>query len=110
MSPTSLVLILHQNNFFIPKRLLVPSEDGELDTDCTDAIDFAAFLRILKYTKREGRLPPNFHALLVENCGHKRALSSVDEAVVKYLRIALINSGVLEGGRNIGIVDGFPMY
>ena len=110
LSPTNPVFIIHQDDFFIPKHLLVPSGTGELDADCADAIDVAAFLRLLGYAKREGRLPSTLRTLLAEEYERARALASVDEAVVEDLKTSVGNSGVLQEGRPVGMVEGFLLY
>ena len=110
LPPSSPIFILHQDDFFIPKHLLVPSSTGELDADCQDAIDFAALKRMLKYAKCEGSLPPNFHTMQSEEDERSLAVSKVDFKLIDELKDLILRSGILEFGRPIGIVDGFLLY
>lgn len=110
LPPASPVFILHQDDFFVSKTLLVPSATGDFDADCTDAIDFAAFMRVLRYVKREGRLPSRFRTLQAEEYEREMAVSLIGEDVIEELKGSVAESGLFECGRAVGIVDGFLMY
>lgn len=110
LPPSSPIFILHQDDFFIPKHLLVPSSTGELDADCPDAIDFAALIKMLEYAKFEGALPSTFHTEQIEEDERAVALSKVDPRVLEELKVLVSQSGLFEFGRPVGIVDGFLLY
>lgn len=110
LPPSSPIFILHQDDFFIPKHLLVPSSTGELGADCQDAVDFAAFKKMLKYAKCEGSLPTNFYTMQSEEDERSLAVSTVDFELIDELKDLILRSGILEFGRPIGIVDGFLLY
>ena len=109
LPPTTPWFILHLDDFFIPKHLLIPDTNGELDADCRHAIDFAAFKRMIEYAKREGRLPATFQSLQPDD-EHERAVSQVPPEVLDGLRQTLSGVRALQDGRAIGIVDGFLLY
>ena len=101
--------IIHQNDFFLSKHYLEHNAHGNLDTDCRDAVDFAALLRVLKYVQRMGTLPPDYDD---EDEGLAREVvnSSVSKEVVEELKESLAKSGAFDDGRPIGIVYGFSLY
>ncbi|KAI4137950.1 MAG: hypothetical protein L6R39_007034, partial [Caloplaca ligustica] len=60
--------LIHQDDFFIRKHVLIPDTDidgdGEkLDVSYRRTVDFSAFKKLLGYAKREGRLPTNYRGL-----------------------------------------------
>ena len=101
--------IIHQNDFFLSKHYLQLNAHGNLDSDCREAVDFAALLRVLKYLQRMGALPPDYND---EDYGQARQAvnSFVSQEVVEELKESLAKSGVFEDGRPIGIVYGFSLY
>lgn len=107
---SSPVFILHQDDFFIPKHLLVPSSTGELDADCRDAIDFAALIKMMEYAKFKGALPATFYTQQVHEKERALAISKVNPQVLEELKILVSRSGHFEFGRPVGIVDGFLLY
>lgn len=107
---TSPIFLVHQDDFFVPKRLLVPLATGDLDADCWDAVDFAAFEKMLMYAKREGSLPKTFHTMQEEAAERRLALSKINQGVIDELKALVTKSEVFEVGRPIGIVDGFLLY
>ena len=110
LPPSTPRFIIHQNDFFVPKSLLVPSSSGELDADCREAVDFASLVRVVKYAKREGRLPPGFRNRQDESYALEQVSSMVNDATMGELKILLADSAVLEEGQPVGIVDGFLLY
>ena len=110
LPPTTQRFVLHQDDFFVPKHLLVPSKDGEMDADCRDAIDFETLIRVLGYVKKEGKLPPSFHTKqsVTYEQGHAGTLASKD--VLNEARNTLAKAAILEDGRPVCIVDGFLLY
>lgn len=110
LPPSTPSFSIHQSDFFIPKHFLLPSKSGEVDTDSSAAIDFAAMLRVLKYAKREGMLPPGYHSQHYNGDKRETAESLVAQEVVDELKEMLANSGALPQGQPIGIVSGFLLY
>ncbi|MCJ1426638.1 ribosylnicotinamide kinase [Sticta canariensis] len=108
--PTTTVFLLHQEDFLVPKHLLVPSRNGELDADGANAINFASLKRMLKYAKREGKLPSTFHTMQAEEDEHMRAVSLVSQVELDDLKAFVIRSELFQAGRPIGIVDGPLLY
>lgn len=108
--PTTTVFLLHQDDFLVPKRLLVPSQNGELDADGPNAIDFASLKRVLKYVKREGKLPSTFHTMQAEKNEHVRAVSLVSPDELDDVKALVTRSELFQAGRSIGIVDGSLLY
>lgn len=104
------VLLLHQDDFLVPRHLLVPSRNGELDADGPDAIDLASLKRVLKYVKYKGKLPPRFHTMLAEADEHIRAISSVSQDELEDLKALITRSELFQTGRPVAIVDGSLLY
>ncbi|KAL8696894.1 MAG: hypothetical protein Q9201_007426 [Fulgogasparrea decipioides] len=109
LPPATPWFIIHQADFFNPKHLLVPDNNGKLDIDGRHAINFSAFKRVLEYAKREGRLPPTFLTLQPE-AERERALSQISSAVKEQMQASLLNVQSLESGQSIGIVEGSSLY
>ncbi|KAL8687821.1 MAG: hypothetical protein Q9218_006113 [Villophora microphyllina] len=101
--------IVHQDDFFIPRHLLVPNEDGELAVDSRDAVNMSAFKRLLEYAKREGQLPRGFQSAQPDD-GEDRALSQVPMAEIEQMQDTLAHTQSLQDGRPIGIVEGPWLY
>ena len=99
-----------QNDFFVPKHFLIPSKSGKVDTDCAEAINFAAFLRVLKYAKREGTLPPGYSSVYNGDKEQIDAKSSVAPEVVDEIKEMLTSSGSLPEGQAVCFVTGFLLY
>lgn len=101
--------IIHQNDFFLSKHYLELNAHGNLDSDCREAVDFAALLRVLKYVQRVGTLPPDYDD---EDEGQAREVvnSFVSQEVVEELKESLAKSGAFDDGRPIGIIYGFSLY
>lgn len=110
ISPTTTVFLLHQDDFRVPKHLLVPSRNGELDADGANAFDFASMKRVLKYVKREGKLPSTFHTMQAEEDEHVRAVSLVSQDELDDLKALVTRSELFQSGRPIGVVDGSLLY
>ena len=108
--PTTPVFLLHQDDFRVPKHLLVPSRNGELDADGPNAFDFASLKRVLKFVKREGKLPSTFHTVQMEADEHVRAVSSVSQDEIDDLKDLVRRSELFQAGRSVGIVDGSLLY
>lgn len=103
--------MIHQHDFLVPKYLLVPSgNSGELDADCRDAVDFRSLVRLMKFAKRQGALPAGFRTRKDEGHDLEQMREMVSEATVEELRAALADSGMLDEGQTVGIVDGFLLY
>ena len=101
--------IIPQNDFFLSKHYLELNAQGNLDSDCREAIDFASLLRVLKYAQRLGRLPPDYDDE-DEGQGREVVNSFVSQEVVEELKESLAKSGAFGDGRPIGIVYGFSLY
>ena len=101
--------IIPQNDFFLSKHYLEPNNDGNLDSDGRESIDSAALLRVLKYTKRMGALPPDYGEE-DEGQGQGAVTSFVSQEIVEELKAFLAKSGLFDDGRPIGIVYGFSLY
>ncbi|KAL8830366.1 MAG: hypothetical protein Q9191_001476 [Dirinaria sp. TL-2023a] len=111
LPPSTPRFVIHQNDFFVPEHLLVPSgSDGKLDADCREAVDFKSLARVMKYAKREGGLPPGFRTRQDETYDLEQVRGMVNEATIDELKILLADSAVLEEGQPVGIVDGFLLY
>ena len=104
------VFILHQDSFLVPKHLLVPSSNGELDAHCHDAFDHTALKRVLEYAKREGKVPPALQTVQAESDERTRAISLVSQDEIDELKALVIRSELFQTGRPIGIVVGFLLY
>ncbi|CAF9909732.1 MAG: ribosylnicotinamide kinase [Heterodermia speciosa] len=101
--------IIPQNDFFLSKHYLERNAYGNLDSDCQEAVDSAALLRVLKYAQRMGTLPPDYNDE-DEGQGREAVNSFVSQEVVEELKESLAKSGVFDNGRPIGIVYGFSLY
>ncbi|KAL8792486.1 MAG: hypothetical protein Q9195_004942 [Heterodermia aff. obscurata] len=101
--------IIPQNDFFLSKHYLGLNAYGNLDSDCREAVDFAALLRVLKYAQRMGTLPPDYDDE-DEGQGRETMNTFVSQEVVEELKNSLAKSGVFDDGRPIGIVYGFSLY
>lgn len=110
LPPTTTVFLLHQDDFLVPKHLLVPSQNGELDADGPNAVDLATLKRVLKYVKHEGKLPSTFHTMQAEADEHVRAVSLVSQDELDDLKASVTRSELFQAGRSIGIVDGSLLY
>ena len=110
LPPETPRFVLHEDDFFIPKRFLIPSKNGELDADCRDAIDFAALIRVLQYVKDEGKMPPGFHTDQDETYERDHANKLVSQDVLDEAKMLLASSGYLKDGQPVCFVDGFLLY
>lgn len=61
---------------------------------------------MLKYGKREGKLPSAFHTMEAEADEHNRAVSLVSQDELDDLKALVTRSEHFQAGRPIGIVDG----
>lgn len=100
--------ILQESDFFVPKHLLVPDANGDLDVDCRNAIDFSAFIRLMDFTKREGGPPPRFRSSQSEEGPDVKA--QISSEVIEQLQAVMASMNFLKDGRPVGIVDGFLLY
>ena len=100
--------IIPQNDFFLSKHYLERNAYGNLDSDCQEAVDSAALLRVLKYAQRMGTLPPDYDD--EDGQGREAVNSFVSQEVVEELKESLAKSGVFDNGRPIGIIYGFSLY
>lgn len=110
LPPTTAHFSICQNDFFVPKHFLIPSKSGKVDTDCAEAIDSAAFLRVLKYAKREGRLPPGYSSEYNGDAEQDVAKSLIAHNVVDEIKRMLADSGSLPEGQAVCFVTGFLLY
>ncbi|KAL9045713.1 MAG: hypothetical protein Q9214_001287 [Letrouitia sp. 1 TL-2023] len=101
--------ILQENDFFIPKHLLVPDANGDLDVDCRKAIDFSAFIKLMDFTKREGGLPPGFLSWQPED-GRPDVKAQISSEAIEQLQAVMASMDFLKDRRPVGIVDGFLLY
>lgn len=102
--------ILHQNDFFVPQHLLVPSRNDALDADCREAINFTSLIRVITYAKARGKLPLGFHSEQDEDDVHKEASELVSSDVIDELKTVMTNSVMIKEGQVVGLVDGFLLY
>ncbi|KAL8725810.1 MAG: hypothetical protein Q9181_006276 [Wetmoreana brouardii] len=109
LPPVTQWFIIHQADFFNPQRLLVPDNNGEVDSDGRHAINFSAFKRVLEYAKHEGRLPPALLSLQPE-AERECALSKISSAVMEQMQASLVNVQSLQSGQPIVIVEGSSLY
>lgn len=110
LPPETPRFVLHQDDFFIPKHFLIPSNSGELDADCRDAINFGALIRVMEFVKSEGKMPPSFHADQDSTDERDHVSTLVDEEVLTESRELLAKSAYLENRRPVCIVEGFLLY
>ena len=106
---TTPCFFVHEDDFFVPKHLLVPDTNGDIDGDCPCAINIAALVRMLEYAKREGRLPLGFRSSQLEN-ERVRALDLVGSKLLENLQVTMASLSFLEDGRPVGIIDGSLLY
>ncbi|KAL8708780.1 MAG: hypothetical protein Q9225_007552 [Loekoesia sp. 1 TL-2023] len=109
LPPTTSSFIIHQDDFFIRKHLLIPDADGRVNVDYRRTVDFTAFKMLISYSKRKGRLPPGFRSLQPKE-QQEDALSPVSPEIIERLRASLAGLPSLHDGRSVGIVDGFLLY
>lgn len=109
LPPTTPSFIIHQDDFFVRKHLLIPDADGGVNVDYRRTVDFTAFKKLISYSKREGRLPPGFRSLQPKE-GQEGALSHVSPEILGRLQASLAGLPGLHDGRSVGIVDGFLLY
>ncbi|KAI4172346.1 MAG: hypothetical protein LQ343_003605 [Gyalolechia ehrenbergii] len=109
LPPTTPSFIIHQDDFFVRKHLLIPDTDGGVKVDYRRTVDFAAFKKLVDYSKREGRLPPGYRSLQPRE-EREAALLRVSPEMVDKLRADLADLPGLYDGRPVGIVDGFLLY
>lgn len=108
--PTTPVFLIHQDDFLVPKHLLVPLRNGGYDADGINAIDFASLKRVLRYSKREGNLPSTFRTMQAEEDERMHAVSLVSQDELDDLKAMVTRSGLFQAGRPNGIVDGSLLY
>ena len=108
--PSTPCYIVHQNDFFVPNHFLVPDKEGRLDADSREVIDSAALLRVLRYAKREGSLPPGYQVMQNQDEHRELAGSLVEANVIDELKEAISSAGVFEEGQLIVIVCGFQLF
>lgn len=110
LPPTTPSFIIHQDDFFVRKHLLIPNDnDGDLEVKYRRTVDFTAFKKLIEYSKREGRLPPGFRSLQPKG-DQESVLSQISPELVEELRASLADLPGLQDGRPVGIVDGFLLY
>ena len=110
LPPASPTFVLHQDDFMVPPQLLVPSENGELDANCPEAVDFASLTRMLRFVKREGMVTAGFATKSDESDVQERAASMVSQGTLDELKVLLAESGKVGEGQPVGIVDGFLLF
>ncbi|KAL9015786.1 MAG: hypothetical protein Q9185_006843 [Variospora sp. 1 TL-2023] len=109
LPPSTPSFIIYQDDFFVRKHLLIPGADGELEVDYRRTVDFSAFKKLIKYSKREGQLPPGYRSLQPEQ-SRERALSQISSGVIENMRASLASVLSLRDGQPVGIVDGFMLF
>lgn len=117
--------LVQQDDFLVRKTLLVPSRsrsdasgsDGEgkeeeYDANCASAYDMVAFKRILRYAKREGRLPGRYRSAQDVETERENALrlQGVGAEMRAELANVIVQSGIFANRRVVGIVDGALLY
>ena len=100
------VFLIHQRDFVTQRHLLIPTGTGEIDVHSREAFDFASLARIMRYAEAEGRLPEALLSLQADEEVRKRAWSMATTSVVEEMVDAVGNSGILEEGRAIVLVEG----
>ncbi|KAI4180479.1 MAG: hypothetical protein L6R41_007216 [Letrouitia leprolyta] len=109
LPPTTPSFMIHQDDFFVRKHLLIPNDNGGLEINYRRSVDFPAFKKLIGYSKREGRLPEGFRSLQSKG-DQENALSQVSPGLIEQLRAGLADLPGLRDGRPIGIVVGFLLY
>ncbi|KAL8956352.1 MAG: hypothetical protein Q9193_006114 [Seirophora villosa] len=109
LPPSTPSFIIHQDDFFVRKHLLIPGADGKVGVDYRRTVDFSALKQLMSYSKEEGQLPPGFRSLQPEE-NRERALSRISPEVIENMRASLANLPSLRDGQPVGIVDGFMLF
>lgn len=108
-----------RKSLLVPCALRYRSDSGsdgigeeEYDADCASAYDMEAFKRILRYAKREGRLPGRYRSAQDVESEREVALGmpGVGAEVREELSNVLAQSGIFANGRAVGVVDGALLY
>ncbi|KAI4088122.1 MAG: hypothetical protein LQ344_006303 [Seirophora lacunosa] len=109
LPPSTPSFIIHQDDFFVRKHLLIPGADGEIGVDYRRTVDFSALKQLMSYSKEEGQLPPGFRSLQPEE-NRERALSRISPELIENMRASLASLPSLRDGQSVGIVDGFMLF
>lgn len=109
LPPNTSSFIIHQDDFFIRKHLLIPSTDGESIVEYRRTLDFPAFKKLIEHSKREGKLPAGYRSLQPEE-EQGRALSQLPSGTVERMQASLADLTGLKDGQAVGIVDGSLLY
>ncbi|KAL8883804.1 MAG: hypothetical protein Q9215_008006 [Flavoplaca cf. flavocitrina] len=100
--------IIHQDDFFVPDRLMIPPTNGE-PTSHRHTADLSAFKRFVEYSKNEGGPPPAFRSMQPVD-QRERALSQISSGLLEDLQSILAGVPSLREDRPIGIVEGDLLY
>ena len=109
LPPTTSYFIIHQDDFFIRKHLLIPDADGRLEVNYRRTVDFTSFKNLMACSRSEGRLPPGFRSLQLKEA-RDNALLQISAENLERLRVRLADVSGLQDGRPVGIVDGFFLF
>ncbi|KAL9012146.1 MAG: hypothetical protein Q9173_003077 [Seirophora scorigena] len=109
LPPLTPSFIIHQDDFFVRKHLLIPGADGEIGVEYRRTVDFSALKQLMSYSKEEGQLPPGFRSLQPEE-NRERALSRMSPELIENMRASLANLPSFREGQPVGIVDGFMLF
>ncbi|KAL9033922.1 MAG: hypothetical protein Q9180_005692, partial [Flavoplaca navasiana] len=104
---TTASFIVHQDDFFVPDHLMIPSTNGEPASHRHTA-DLSAFKRFVEYSKHEGGPPPAFRSMQPVD-QRERALSQISSGQLEDLQSILAGVPSLQD-RPIGIVEGDLLY
>ncbi|KAL9624058.1 MAG: hypothetical protein Q9204_007902, partial [Flavoplaca sp. TL-2023a] len=105
---TTASFIIHQDDFFVPDHLMIPSTNGEPASHRHTA-DLSAFKRFVEYSKHEGGPPLAFRSMQPVDQG-ERALSQISSGLLEHLQSILVGVPGLREIRPIGIVEGDLLY
>ena len=105
---TTASFIIHQDDFFVPDHLMIPSTNGE-PANHRHTADLSAFKRFVEYSRNEGGPPPAFRSMQPVDQG-ERALSQISSGLLEQLQSILAGLPSLQEDRPIGIVEGDLLY
>ncbi|GAO48006.1 hypothetical protein G7K_2196-t1 [Saitoella complicata NRRL Y-17804] len=103
--------IVYEDDFYLPdSELPIDSETGYQNWDTAEAINFDKLVDVLRYTKREGRLPEGYTSRedTWETGGSKSVSTEVLDELQQMVQQRLKEKGV-EDSRLV-FVDGFMLY
>ena len=104
------VFVIHQHDFAVPRHLLLPSGTGEVDVHSREAFDLTSLARVIRYAKGKGRLPEPLIALRDDGNDREKETAIFTASVVAEMIDVVCSSGIMEGGRAVGLVEGGLLY